>query len=155
MSVELKTKIEQLLEPLLEDGKFFIVEIKVSVSKVHSKVSILLDSDEGIKIDECSAISRAIGQELDELMPEKYTLEVSSPGVGYPLKSERMFQKNVGRQLQLKLNQGGELKGELTEVSGEGIQIIEIKKRKKNEEIIPVALSYNDIKEAIVMVSFK
>ncbi len=155
MSVELKSKIEQLLEPLLEDGKYYIVEIKVSISKVHSKVSILLDSDEGIKIDECSTISRAIGQELDELMPEKYTLEVSSPGVGYPLKSERMFRKNIGRQLQLKLHQGGELKGELIEVSADGIQIIEDKKRKKTEEIVPLVLEYVQIKEAVVMVSFK
>lgn len=152
---EVKQKIEQLLEPLLENDSFFVVDIKISLSKVHSKVTILLDSDEGIKIDECTAISRQLGTEIDEIMPEKYTLEVSSPGVDFPLKSERMYRKNIGRTLKVIQKDGSEIKGSLESVEAENITIIEDKKRKKDEEVIPVLIQFINIKESEVIVSFK
>ncbi|CAH0995479.1 Ribosome maturation factor RimP [Emticicia aquatica] len=155
MNTEVKQKIEQLLEPLLENDKFFVVDIKVSLSKVHSKVTILLDSDEGIKIDECTAISRKLGVDIDEMMPEKYTLEVSSPGVDIPLKSDRMYRKNVGRSLKITLKDGSELKGVLESVGSEEIIIIEDKKRKKKEEIVPMSIPFVNIKESQVIISFK
>ena len=154
-NIEVKQRIEQLLEPLLENDKFFIVDIKVSLSKIHSKVTILLDSDEGIKIDECTAISRQLGTDIDEMMPEKYTLEVSSPGVDFPLKSERMYRKNIGRSLKIVYKDGSEIKGCLESVESEQITIIEDKKRKKNEEIVPAIILFSNIKESEVIVSFK
>lgn len=154
-NIEVKQKIEQLLEPLLENDRFFVVDIKVSLSKVHSKVTILLDSDEGIKIDECTAISRQLGTDIDEMMPEKYTLEVSSPGVDFPLKSERMYRKNIGRSLKVIQNNGTEIKGALEAVDTEQITIIEEKKRKKNEEILPVTIPFSQIKQSEVIISFK
>jgi ribosome maturation factor RimP len=154
-NTEVKQKIEQLLEPLLENDNFFIVDIKVSLSKVHSKVTILLDSDEGIKIDECTAISRQLGTEIDEIMPEKYTLEVSSPGVDFPLKSERMYRKNIGRTLKVIQKDGSEIKGSLESVGFEHITIFEDKKRKKHEELIPFLIQFINIKESQVIVSFK
>lgn len=154
-NTEVKQKIEQLLEPLLENDKFFIVDIKVSLSKVHSKVTILLDSDEGIKIDECTAISRQLGTDIDEMMPEKYTLEVSSPGVDFPLKSERMYRKNIGRNLKVVFKDGKEVRGSLEAVDLTQITLIEDKKRKKNEEIIPIQIPFDNIKESQVIISFK
>jgi ribosome maturation factor RimP len=154
-NTEVKQKIEQLLYPLLENDKFFVVDIKVVLSKVHSKVTILLDSDEGIKIDECTAISRQIGIDIDEMMPEKYTLEVSSPGVDFPFKSERMYRKNIGRSLKVIQKDDSEIKGSLESVDPEQITIIEDKKRKKNEEIVPVSIKFLDIKHSEVIVSFK
>jgi ribosome maturation factor RimP len=154
-NTEVKQKIDRLLEPLLENDKFFVVDIKVSLSKVYSKVTILLDSDEGIKIDECTAISRQLGTDIDEMMPEKYTLEVSSPGVDYPLKSERMYRKNIGRNLKVIQNDGSEIKGFLESIDAEQITIIEDKKRKKSEAIVPVSIRFINIKESEVIVSFK
>jgi ribosome maturation factor RimP len=155
MNTEVKQKIEQLLEPLLENDKFFVVDIKVSLSKLNSKVTILLDSDEGIKIDECRAISRQLGEELDAIMPEKYTLEVSSPGVDVLLKSERMYRKNIGRSLKVSLKDGNEMIGLLEIVDSQFITIIEEKKRKKNEEVTPVSIPFENIKESQVIISFK
>lgn len=160
MNTEVKQKIEQLLEPLLENDKFFVVDIKVSLSKLNSKVTILLDSDEGIKIDECRAISRQLGEELDVIMPEKYTLEVSSPGVDVLLKSERMYRKNIGRSLKVTMKDGTEITGQLELVDNQSITIIEEKKKKsqnksKIEEIIPVSIPFENIKESQVIISFK
>jgi ribosome maturation factor RimP len=155
MNTEVKQKIEQLLEPLLENDKFFVVDIKVSLSKLNSKVTILLDSDEGIKIDECRAISRQLGEDLDAIMPEKYTLEVSSPGVDVLLKTERMYRKNIGRSLKVTLKDGNEIKGLLESLDSQFISIVEEKKRKKNEEITPVLIPFENIKESQVIISFK
>jgi ribosome maturation factor RimP len=154
-NTELKQKINQLLEPLLENEKYFVVDIRISLSKVHSKVTILLDSDEGIKIDECTAISRKLGTDIDEIMPENYTLEVSSPGVDFPLISDRMYRKNIGRNLKIYLNNGSEIRGNLESVDTEQIIIIEDKKRKKHEEIVPILIQFVNIKETKVTVSFK
>jgi ribosome maturation factor RimP len=89
------------------------------------------------------------------MMPEKYTLEVSSPGVDYPLKSERMYRKNIGRNLKVIQNDGSEIKGILESIDAEQITIIEDKKRKKSEAIVPVSIRLINIKESEVIVSFK
>lgn len=155
MNTDVKQKIEQLLQPFLENDKFFVVDIKVSLSRLNNKVTILLDSDEGIKIDECRAISRHLGESLDEIMSENYTLEVSSPGVEVLLKSERMYHKNVGRSLQITLKDGTIVKGKLESVDSQQITIIEEKKRKKTEGIVPMSISFENIKESQVIISFK
>lgn len=158
MSTDIKQKIEEFLQPLLEDDKFFIVDIKVSLSRLNSKVTVLLDSDEGIMIDECTQISRNLGKELDNLMPDKYTLEVSSPGIDFPLRSERMYRKNIGRVLKVVLNDGQELNGKLEGLANQQITLIEEKKRTgkaKNEPVEPVNISLENIKEAQVIISFK
>jgi ribosome maturation factor RimP len=155
MNTSEKQKIEQLLQPLLENDKFFVVDIKVSMSRLNNKVTILLDSDEGIKIDECRSISRQLGESLDEIMAENYTLEVSSPGVEVLLKSERMYRKNIGRSLQITLKDETVIKGKLEEVDSQQVTIIEDKKRKKSEEIVPMTISFSNIKESQVIISFK
>lgn len=158
MNTEHKQKIEELLQPLLENDKFFVVDIKVSLSRVNSKVTVLIDSDEGIGIDECTDISRKLGKELDEIMPDKYTLEVSSPGVDFPLKSERMYRKNIGRNLKVKLTDGKEITGKLEGLANQEITLIEDKKRTgkaKNDPIEPIIISLENIKEAQVIISFK
>jgi len=158
MSTDIKQKIEEFLQPLLENDKFFVVDIKVSLSRLNSKVTVLLDSDEGIMIDQCTEISRKLGKELDELMPDKYTLEVSSPGIDFPLKSERMYRKNIGRTLKVVLTDGQEIKGKLEGLSNQQITLIEEKKRTgkaKNVPIEPINVSFENIKEAQVVISFK
>ena len=160
MNTSEKQKIEQLLQPLLENDKFFVVDIKVSMSRLNSKVTILLDSDEGIKIDECRAISRQLGESLDEIMPENYTLEVSSPGVDVLLKTERMYRKNIGRSLQITLTDETFIIGKLESVDSQQVTIIEERKRNpqrtlKTEEIIPMTIAFEKIKESQVIISFK
>lgn len=158
MNIEHKQKIEELLQPLLEDGKYFVADIKVSLSRLNSKVTVLIDTDEGIGIDECTDISRKLGKELDEIMPDKYTLEVSSPGIDFPLKSERMYRKNIGRSLKVVLKDGSEIKGKLEGLANQEITLIEDKKRTgkaKNDPIEPINISLENIKEAQVIISFK
>lgn len=145
---------------LLPDERFFPVAVQVSPSRIKTKVVVLLDSDTGISIDECADISRRLGQELDTLpeLPEAYTLEVSSPGIDYPLSLPRQFRRNVGRRLRIWLADGRELTGLLTDATDTGLTLspeAPASGRKKAEPLPPLHLPYGEVQKAVVQVSFK
>lgn len=151
--MQLKNTVESILENQLSGSPFYIVDVLASDSKIRKKITILVDSDEGIKIDECSTISRELGNELEGIIEDAFTLEVSSPGVDTPLKLERQYRKNIGRKLKVTLNDGTEIKGELLSYENDvaGIQPEKIKKITPE----PVSIQRSDIKEAKVIITFK
>ena len=167
-----KAKLTELLQPYLNNGHLYIVDVQV-VGRQGSriKVTILLDSDAGITIDECANISRKLGGQMDEMNffgEAAFTLEVSSPGVDYPLTFPRQFARNVGRELIVTLVDGTTRKGKLESVSDDHIVLdIEPEKKSKSKkkkeadltiETLPVGptpIAFEQIKKANVEVSFK
>lgn len=151
--MSLKETVIRLVEEQIQDKDLYIVEVVVSESKIRRKVSVFLDADQGITIDQCTEVSRKLGHELEEVIEEAFTLEVSSPGADSPLKLERQFVKNIGRSLRILMLDGTELKGKLSGVDGGQIHIeTEAKKKVKSEA---VTLNMAEIKEAKVIISFK
>ncbi|GAB3174187.1 ribosome maturation factor RimP [Telluribacter humicola] len=158
----LREQIEHFLEPYLREGDYFIVDILLKPSRGSQKISILLDSDEGITIQECAKISRKLGAELEEknIIEEAYTLEVSSPGLDQPLKLVRQYRKNIERDLKVTLQSGEILTGNLVEVKEDSIvlQLPAPKKKSKipvDEASLRPEIKLSDIAKAIVQVSFK
>ena len=157
-----KEQIESLLIPYLDEGKYFIVDVQIKASRASQKIMILLDSDEGITIQECADISRGLDQELEavESPDTNYTLEVSSPGLDQPLRLPRQYQKNVGRDLKVTLHTGPILTGTLVEVK-EGSIVLQLpvprKKPKTPEEesTLRPEVALDSIAKAVVQVSFK
>lgn len=153
--MNLKAKIAELATALLPDESFFLVHVDVSASRIKSKVTVLIDSDAGVKIDECAELSRKLGNQIEELnlIEAAYTLEVSSPGVDYPLTEARQFAKNKSRKLRVQLLDGGERVGMLEEVTEGGITVLVDGKKKEPpvQEVIP----YTAIRKAQVLISFK
>lgn len=158
----IKERLESLLDPFLEEGRIFIVDIIIKSSKLSQKVSILVDSDEGITIQECTSISRRLAKQLEELdvFAEAYTLEVSSPGLDQPLILPRQYRKNVDRNLKVTLKTGEIVSGTLAAVSEDSIKIVLPEPKKKPK--VPVALdslereiTISDISKAMVEISFK
>lgn len=160
--MSIKEHLEALLNPMLEDGRLFIVNILIKPSKTSQKVSILVDSDEGITIQECTSISRRLAKQLEEmdLFADAYTLEVSSPGLDQPLTLVRQYRKNLGRNVKVTLKSGDILTGQLTDVQDEQItiQLPEPKKKPK----VPVepaemikTINLDDISKAMIEISFK
>lgn len=157
-----KEQIETVLLPYLEEGKYFIVDIQIKASRTTQKIMILLDSDEGITIQECADISRSVGEDLeaDEAMETPYTLEVSSPGLDQPLRLPRQYQKNVGRDLKVTLTSGQILTGTLEEVK-EGSIVLQLpvpRKKPKSpadESALRPEVELESIAKAVVQVSFK
>ncbi len=158
----LKEQVETFLEPHLEVGKYFVVDLKVQASRSGQKVMILLDSDEGITIQECADISRALGEDLEaaDAGDNPYTLEVSSPGLDQPLKLIRQYQKNVGRTIKAVLKTGETLTGTLLEAKENSIvlQLPTPKKKSKvpvDEATLKPEVPLDAITKAVVQVSFK
>jgi len=154
--LDLRTeKILSVVEEHLPDTSYYVVDVKLTGKKGYEKVVVLVDGDKGISIDVCAKITRSLSDELDELnmFEGSYTLEVSSPGVDYPLKSERQYLKNLGRSLNIDLVSGDNVKGNLidTESSGITVEIDKGKKLDKEKLFIP----FSDIKKSKVLVTFK
>jgi ribosome maturation factor RimP len=154
---DLKHVIVDLVEKHLPDAEHFIVEVKIERVADKTKVLVLVDADQGMTIAACAKLSRALSGELEanELLEEAYTLEVSSPGLDYPLTEQRQYLKNQGRSLKVYLQTGEEILGKLKEVEELGIKLGVTKKEKgkksvEEERIVP----FNEIKKSIVQVSF-
>ncbi len=149
--------IRALVEEELAESHLFIVDLKVSSSNA---IRVLIDGDEGAPISDCVKVSRLIEGSLDREV-EDFELQVSTPGADQPIKIWRQYNKHVGRELDVKLNEGGKITGVLEEVKPEELVIktrekkrIEGRKAKQwVEEIHHV--SANDIKETKVIISFK
>jgi len=97
-------KIREFLQPITEQFEAFTVDVVLRGERTSKVVEIYVDSDRGISLDECSAISRALSEKLDELdlIPGRYRLDVSSPGLDRPLKQQRQYKKNIGRVCKVK-----------------------------------------------------
>ncbi|MES2517155.1 MAG: ribosome maturation factor RimP [Bacteroidota bacterium] len=155
-----KEKIIELLQPYLEDDRIFIVEVKMTEGKIRQSIIILLDTDEGIKIEECASISRRLAHfiETHELIQDAYNLEVSSPGIDQPLIFKRQYVKNIGRNLKLQTVAEGEKIGTLENVTDEGIALKEEVKKSKGKKVElteSIMIPFGNIQQAKVQISFK
>lgn len=142
------------MKELLEPERQFLVDAKISDSKIRRKITVLIDTDSGIGIDECTKVSRELGAKLEELIEDAYILEVSSPGLDTPLKLKRQYSKNSGKKLKVITDLGIEYIGELKNVDESGIVILPEKKKKDKTRPEEVRLAFDNIKEARVQVSF-
>lgn len=155
--MDIKDFVEKAALESLKDESYFIVDVLVKGLTSKAKILVLLDSDNGVNIDECADLSRAIGMkmELEEVFDDPFVLEVSSPGLDHPLKFKRQYQKNVGRELKLTMLDGTIEKGKLIEVGEESIKFEKEIKEKKKVTAVIVEISFDSIDKANVLVSFK
>lgn len=148
--MEEEKKIREFAEKAIaafED--LFLVDVKVKGNSGNQKVLVFVDGDNGISIDHCGQISRQIGNDIEEedFFTGKYTLEVSSPGLDFPITLHRQYVKNVGRELETETINGDKIEGELSEVGKDTITLIHKGESK--------SLKFEEIKQSKVKVSFK
>ncbi|MDZ7289098.1 MAG: ribosome maturation factor RimP [candidate division KSB1 bacterium] len=100
----LREKLHALIAPVLQNFNADFVALELKGSKSNMVVRVVVDQDGGITLPTCAAISRALSDEFDaaDIIPGRYRLEVSSPGVDWPLKTRRDFQRHLGRQVNLR-----------------------------------------------------
>lgn len=147
-------QISDIIRALLDPEKHFLVDLKVSTSRIRNKITVLIDTDTGIGIDDCSRISRELASLLEEKINEAYTLEVSSPGLDTPIKINRQYLKNLGRKLKVSMVDGNTLVGKLITASETEIVILPEKKKKEKATPEEKTLAFKNIKEARVQVTF-
>src|SRR5690606_37972272 len=154
MEVE-KYVTELVNEKISDRDDLFLVSVKY-VPNV--KLSILVDGDNGLNIQDCAAISRHVGFHLEEenIIEAAYNIEVSSPGLDFPLILDRQFMKNIGREVSVKLTNGEKHEGILLTYATEGIVINESIKEKGKKAIQQENFfNINNIVETKVLISFK
>jgi ribosome maturation factor RimP len=152
-----KEKVEDLLnQGLKENPSLFLVDFSISEGY---KILVTLDGDNGVTLQDCIDISRAIDQNLDR-EEQDFSIEVASAGVSSPLKNNRQYKKNVGRTLKVKTLSGEGIEAELVQANDESIVLKwksrEPKKIGKGKETVENQreIPYSEIKEAIVTIIF-
>jgi ribosome maturation factor RimP len=161
---DIKEKIKNLLEEKFSEEtyqSFFLIDIIQSASE---QIQVYIDRDAGLQLEHCVDISRFIEKNIEEnaWLGDSYSLDVSSPGVGEPLKMIRQYQNNIGRLLSVELVDSHiNAQGTLTEVNEEYL-VIEYKekvlaepgKKKKIEITTQKQIPFNQIKKAVVKIAF-
>jgi ribosome maturation factor RimP len=150
-------KIKDLAQSHLKDPGHFVVDVILSKHKPY-KVTVILDGDQGITIDNCTLLSRALSEDLDnvDLIKDNYTLEVGTPGLDQPLKLKRQYAKNTGRQLKVHRKDKTIVQGLLKETDNDKIVLeTELIVKGKKKEFTQTEIPFSEIEKAIVMVSFK
>lgn len=147
--------LEQKVNALIEaDPDVFLVEIRI---KPTNNVKVFLDSDQGINIDRLIQYNRKLYKDLEEsaLFPNgDFSLELSSPGLDEPLKLPRQYRKNIGRFVEVTLNDGSKLEGKLLELDEQRIVVEEEKGKGKKKEIVQKEIPLETIKSTRVQVKF-
>lgn len=155
--MEFKKKIERLLEDFLENREdLFLIDLKISA---NDDVTIILDGDEGVTLQDCLDASRAVEFNMDREAHD-FSLQVMSAGLSEPLSMPRQFKKNIGRSLDILLQNDTRIEGELTKVEEGSITLLlryrkpkEIGKGKIDVEEEKI-IQFQDIKKALVTIKF-
>lgn len=152
-----KDKVKELVNRALEERQdLFLLDLKVSESNA---ITVVIDGDKGVLVEDCMFISRAIEHNLDR-EEQDFSIEVMSAGAASPLINHRQYKKNIGRVLVVKTNDNQTFEATLKDANHEGIYLewksrepkpvgkgkITIKKQAK--------IKYDSILEAQVVIKF-
>ena len=151
-----KDKVLELLNQALEEKpNVFLIDLSINEA---NKITITLDGDTGVILQDCIDISKAIDNNLDREELD-FSLEVASAGVSSPLKLVRQYKKNIGRTLKVK-TATATIEAKLVSANDEVIELTwsarEPKKIGKGKETVVKTqqIPYSEIKEAIVTINF-
>jgi ribosome maturation factor RimP len=126
MSSTQTDRLRELLEPLVLERGLDLEEVRLTPAGKRRVLRVIVDSDDGVGLDTCAELSRAVSATLDDsgVMGETpYVLEVSSPGAERPLTQPRHYRRAAGRLVRLTLHQGGTLTARLASADDDGIDV--------------------------------
>ncbi|MDX1476369.1 MAG: hypothetical protein R3301_01645 [Saprospiraceae bacterium] len=151
--MDVREQIQQLVDACLQEEAFadcFTIDLHCSRD---GRVILYVDSDTGLTLARCQALSRSLEHKMDDLQlfDGKYVLEVSSPGADRPLAMKRQYPKHVGRTLAVRLRDGSKLEGVMAGVDGDTLQLIVPDGKREAQKDIP----FGNIEESFVQISFK
>ena len=97
-------RAEEMILPLVEAQRFELVDVEYVKEAGNWYLRVYIDKEGGITVDDCELISRAFSDLLDEadFIEDSYILEVSSPGLGRPLKKEKDYARSMGKELEIR-----------------------------------------------------
>ena len=117
--MEIKERVHSfLLSVLSENESLFLIDLSVSPD---AQIKVVLDGDDGVSLNDCVTISRALERKLEE-EELNFSLEVTSPGATSPLTVPRQYKKHIGRKLQVRTEEV-EVEGTLTRATSSEITL--------------------------------
>ena len=153
----LREKVENLLQEAFEENNsLFLIELNIDDA---NHISVVIDGDNGVSVNDCIAVSRKIEHNLDR-DEEDFSLDVASAGVSRPLTMPRQYRKNIGRKLAVTTSEGEKIEGELVKMEDDTITLQWKAREPKpvgkgkvtvNKEAV---LPLEEIKEAKVIITF-
>lgn len=152
-------QLRQIVEECISGTDAFIVDTFVTPD---NRVTVEIDSDSGVDIDTCVAITRAIEAKFDRDV-EDYELEVGSAGLTSPFKVREQYVKNIGNNVEVLTTDGRKLRGRLVEITPDGsvftIEVVtKVKQEGKKRPVTvdtPMAIAVADTKEVKYLIEFK
>ncbi|MEU7645956.1 ribosome maturation factor RimP [Streptomyces huasconensis] len=155
MSTTQSERLRQLLEPLVSSQDLDLEEIEVASVGRKRVLRVVIDSDDGVDLDQIAEVSRLLSAKLDEtdVMGEgEYDLEVGSPGAERALTEHRHYVRAVDRLVRFQLTEGGELTARILVVDDEGLdlEVPGVKGRRPTSR----RLAFGEIDKARVQVEF-
>ena len=143
-----KLFVLDVIDRTLAGSDKFLVDLKISTD---NRINVAIDGDNGITIDDCIELSRAIENSLDR-DKEDFELNVASAGLDSPLRLKRQYRKNIGRDLAVTTMQDETLEGRLEAADEEQITLLLPRTKKSAEQQRTIA--YGDIKTAKIVIHF-
>lgn len=148
-------KIEIFINGLLQsEPNYFLVDLKV---KPTNNIKVFIDGDEGITIEKCIYFNRKLYKLIEEagIYEEgNFSLEISSPGVGEPLKLKRQYQKNIGRNIEVIFIDESKKDGKLLDVMEDSILVENTTGKGKKAVTQQLVISFLNIKTTTVQIKF-
>ena len=115
---EYEQKTEALALPIIEANNFELVDVEYVKEAGNWYLRVYVDKEGGIAVDDCEVVSRALSDKLDadDFIEDSYILEVSSPGLGRPLKKEKDYVRSIGKEVDIHLYKSIDKQKEFTGV---------------------------------------
>src|SRR5829696_6281917 len=132
----------------------FLVEVRI---KPTNNIKVFIDADEGVILSDLIIYNRKLYKLLEEsgMFPDgDFSLEVSSPGLDEPLKLFRQYRKNIGRYVDVTLNDGNRVEGKLNETTEDGIVVETETGKGKKKEIKQESILFDQIKQTKIQIKF-
>jgi ribosome maturation factor RimP len=139
--------LREKVRPLVEEEGLEMVELQFSPAGAASVLRVFVDRAGGVNLGQCATVSRKLGDFLDteDLIPTRYTLEVSSPGLERPLATAADFRRKIGEKLRIVLTEPvdgqAEMTGKVEKVQGQDLVLLESSDEagpEKKTRVIPI-----------------
>ncbi len=97
-------RVTELLQPILHEQGLELVDLEYVPEGRGTALRVFIDKPGGVTLDDCAALSRELGSvlEVEDVVTSAYRLEVSSPGLDRPLKTEQDYQRFIGSLVKVK-----------------------------------------------------
>ena len=101
---DLKEKVRQLAEPVVAAEGMELIHVECLKMQMRWIIRLYLDRQSGVTLDDCTTVSNQLGDifDINDLVDNQYTLEVSSPGFDRPLSRDQDFVKYRGSSVNIK-----------------------------------------------------